>query len=479
MLESYDDKYSRDQSIAGASDDQIGARTIETSYVMSEPSSEGWSPGDVKQPAANFGPASAGNGGMYIYAPFKPEATHIGVDNFLEGPCSDVDSCELCNVSYSNKFDNPLDRTKPSGLCVWSSGLCTAAVNGGAPDESCGWPNTSPSWGLEAFDHMAGWSCNGEELPTPTSWKSHPHNSITTLARVNYGINEETCAEVCHLYNHAFRFWQPDIPRSGSNSRIGQRCRGFIFNANEVPERKCRVFSNFSSRYPEPGRENQTLANQCYVSKEDPNPCAWQAGQFVRDHEGSYYYVSDGGFMHEVAKESSGSSFVAPICHGVSVFGDGRTNYSDGPAAYCNGYGDFDKTCDLCVGRVKEHFMQSNQVLASNSDACSMFNVVHNNVCEGYNAELSCSGNDILVIDSARYGRMTNDYCTGHSTVPSTVADNGTCDNDVSAILEADCQGNSSCTVQITNSKMGGDPCHGVYKYMALQYRCSPPVANS
>ena len=46
---------------------------------------------------------------------------------------------------------------------------------------------------------------------------------------------------------------------------------------------------------------------------------------------------------------------------------------------------------------------------------------------------------------------------------------------DVTASVEAECNGKSSCTYTIVNDDLGGDPCWCVYKDFVYAYQCVPP----
>eukprot|EP00039_Didymoeca_costata_P005722 m.83920 g.83920 ORF g.83920 m.83920 type:complete len:1143 (-) comp12945_c1_seq2:86-3514(-) len=106
---------------------------------------------------------------------------------------------------------------------------------------------------------------------------------------------------------------------------------------------------------------------------------------------------------------------------------------------------------------------------------CYKSNVAHNSPAV---ARLSCvvKGDVISKVIFASYGRPEGD-CIPSSSDPS--ANNFTSDSHCNApksvaVVESDCIGKESCTVNGYPSTMGGDPCDGLDKWIAVAVTCSP-----
>ncbi|XP_077988146.1 rhamnose-binding lectin-like [Glandiceps talaboti] len=95
-------------------------------------------------------------------------------------------------------------------------------------------------------------------------------------------------------------------------------------------------------------------------------------------------------------------------------------------------------------------------------------------VCEHDTLSLSCTGTDVLSIISASFGR--SDYATcANGPIQTT-----TCDATSSlSVVEDLCHGMSSCSIDAENSVFG-DPCVGTFKYLTVEYECTPadPLGN-
>ncbi|XP_078678339.1 scavenger receptor cysteine-rich domain-containing protein DMBT1-like isoform X2 [Branchiostoma floridae x Branchiostoma belcheri] len=87
--------------------------------------------------------------------------------------------------------------------------------------------------------------------------------------------------------------------------------------------------------------------------------------------------------------------------------------------------------------------------------------------CEWEILELSCSVGQTIVIEDANYGRTT----TSHSCHCSTCSTNCRAANSLTMMRDL-CQNRRECAVLSRNEVFGGDPCHGVQKYLEVSYRC-------
>lgn len=90
--------------------------------------------------------------------------------------------------------------------------------------------------------------------------------------------------------------------------------------------------------------------------------------------------------------------------------------------------------------------------------------------CEGYAIDLRCPGSDVIMIETANYGRTDNKICD---------ADPHQMDNincylpDAYKIISQRCNNRTQCVV-VTGSDVFPDPCPGTYKYLEVQYECVP-----
>ncbi|XP_067218567.1 adhesion G protein-coupled receptor L2-like isoform X1 [Chanodichthys erythropterus] len=92
--------------------------------------------------------------------------------------------------------------------------------------------------------------------------------------------------------------------------------------------------------------------------------------------------------------------------------------------------------------------------------------------CEGYPIDLRCPGSDVIMIETANYGRTDNKICD---------ADPFQMDNincylpDAYKIVSQRCNNRTQCVV-VTGSDVFPDPCPGTYKYLEVQYECVPYI---
>ncbi|XP_072918661.1 adhesion G protein-coupled receptor L2 isoform X11 [Hemitrygon akajei] len=92
--------------------------------------------------------------------------------------------------------------------------------------------------------------------------------------------------------------------------------------------------------------------------------------------------------------------------------------------------------------------------------------------CEGYPIDLRCPGSDVIVIESANYGRTDNKICDADLFQMENVE----CYlPDAFKIMTQRCNNRTQCIV-ITGSDVFPDPCPGTYKYLEVQYECVPYI---
>ncbi|XP_072925357.1 adhesion G protein-coupled receptor L1 isoform X4 [Hemitrygon akajei] len=92
--------------------------------------------------------------------------------------------------------------------------------------------------------------------------------------------------------------------------------------------------------------------------------------------------------------------------------------------------------------------------------------------CEGYPIELRCPGSDVIMIESANYGRTDNKICDADLFQMENVE----CYlPDTFKIMSQRCNNRTQCVV-VAGSDVFPDPCPGTYKYLEIQYECVPYI---
>ncbi|XP_062905262.1 adhesion G protein-coupled receptor L3 isoform X3 [Mobula hypostoma] len=92
--------------------------------------------------------------------------------------------------------------------------------------------------------------------------------------------------------------------------------------------------------------------------------------------------------------------------------------------------------------------------------------------CESYPIELRCPGTDVIMIESANYGRTDDKICD---------ADQAQMENiqcflpDAYKIMSQRCNNRTQCAV-VAGPDVFPDPCPGTYKYLEVQYECVPYI---
>uniref|UniRef100_A0A8C4R220 SUEL-type lectin domain-containing protein n=1 Tax=Eptatretus burgeri TaxID=7764 RepID=A0A8C4R220_EPTBU len=90
--------------------------------------------------------------------------------------------------------------------------------------------------------------------------------------------------------------------------------------------------------------------------------------------------------------------------------------------------------------------------------------------CERYRIDLRCPGSDVILIESANYGRTDNHICDSdpskmenvHCYLPETFK-----------IMSQRCNNRTQCVV-VAGDEVFKDPCPGTYKFLEVQYECVP-----
>ncbi|XP_031430546.1 adhesion G protein-coupled receptor L2 isoform X3 [Clupea harengus] len=90
--------------------------------------------------------------------------------------------------------------------------------------------------------------------------------------------------------------------------------------------------------------------------------------------------------------------------------------------------------------------------------------------CEGYPIDLRCPGSDVIMIETANYGRTDDKICDAD---PFQMENINCYLPDAFKIMSQRCNNRTQCIV-ITGSDVFPDPCPGTYKYLEVQYECVP-----
>ncbi|XP_041115515.1 adhesion G protein-coupled receptor L3 [Polyodon spathula] len=90
--------------------------------------------------------------------------------------------------------------------------------------------------------------------------------------------------------------------------------------------------------------------------------------------------------------------------------------------------------------------------------------------CESYPIELRCPGTDVIMIESANYGRTDDKICDAD---PAQMENIRCYLPDAYKIMSQRCNNRTQCAV-IAGPDVFPDPCPGTYKYLEVQYECVP-----
>ncbi|XP_033826885.1 adhesion G protein-coupled receptor L1 isoform X1 [Periophthalmus magnuspinnatus] len=92
--------------------------------------------------------------------------------------------------------------------------------------------------------------------------------------------------------------------------------------------------------------------------------------------------------------------------------------------------------------------------------------------CEGYPIELRCPGSDVIMIETANYGRTDDKICDAD---PFQMENTQCYLPDAFKIMSQRCNNRTQCVV-VAGSDVFPDPCPGTYKYLEIQYECVPYI---
>uniref|UniRef100_A0A674F443 Adhesion G protein-coupled receptor L2 n=1 Tax=Salmo trutta TaxID=8032 RepID=A0A674F443_SALTR len=92
--------------------------------------------------------------------------------------------------------------------------------------------------------------------------------------------------------------------------------------------------------------------------------------------------------------------------------------------------------------------------------------------CEGYAIDLRCPGADVIMIETANYGRTDDKICDAD---PFQMENINCYLPDAYKIISQRCNNRTQCVV-VTGSDVFPDPCPGTYKYLEVQYECVPYI---
>ncbi|XP_068444293.1 adhesion G protein-coupled receptor L3-like isoform X9 [Clinocottus analis] len=90
--------------------------------------------------------------------------------------------------------------------------------------------------------------------------------------------------------------------------------------------------------------------------------------------------------------------------------------------------------------------------------------------CESYPIELRCPGTDVIMIESANYGRTDDKICDAD---PAQMENTRCYLPDAYKIMSMRCNNRTQCAV-VAGPDVFPDPCPGTYKYLEVQYECVP-----
>ncbi|XP_063060319.1 adhesion G protein-coupled receptor L1-like [Engraulis encrasicolus] len=92
--------------------------------------------------------------------------------------------------------------------------------------------------------------------------------------------------------------------------------------------------------------------------------------------------------------------------------------------------------------------------------------------CEGYPIELRCPGSDVIMIETANYGRTDDKICDAD---PFQMENVNCYLPDAFKIMSQRCNNRTQCVV-VAGADVFPDPCPGTYKYLEIQYECVPYI---
>lgn len=95
------------------------------------------------------------------------------------------------------------------------------------------------------------------------------------------------------------------------------------------------------------------------------------------------------------------------------------------------------------------------------------FKVFNKTACEEEEMKLDCAAGNISIVE-AIYGRTEgNNVC--YSTKIKTTECRST---QSEAIVQSICDAKPDCSITVSNTALGGDPCPGTHKYLNVKFTC-------
>ena len=96
--------------------------------------------------------------------------------------------------------------------------------------------------------------------------------------------------------------------------------------------------------------------------------------------------------------------------------------------------------------------------------------------CLDEHTDFSCPIGEVIVMTSAKYGRMETGRCISE-TFPGTIG----CGEDILDILDGQCSGKTTCSMEIEETDLNrNNPCHKeLYKYLDAAYICERGNKNN
>uniref|UniRef100_A0AAX7US45 Uncharacterized protein n=1 Tax=Astatotilapia calliptera TaxID=8154 RepID=A0AAX7US45_ASTCA len=125
----------------------------------------------------------------------------------------------------------------------------------------------------------------------------------------------------------------------------------------------------------------------------------------------------------------------------------------------------------FCASGFLLHDVWSYCIKSRFSRAALPFGLVRRELsCEGYAIDLRCPGSDVIMIETANYGRTDDKICDAD---PFQMENVQCYLPDAYKIISQRCNNRTQCVV-VTGSDVFPDPCPGTYKYLEVQYECVP-----
>jgi len=445
---------------------------------------------------------SAG-GSFSIYANIKSLKLPVYRDA-THGECSDATSCDECTRRGDQGTGLPCDWA--NGKCMTRRALEDAGVTSA---NSC---SKSNPWASELYMQLGStWKCKTKKKPRTLSqllkrW---------TRKKPAWKPSSTVCAEACYFANMDWAGWTgvyglgmlpsdkyPASISTGHKYPLEPTpyplspafvapffCEGF----NYVADTSCTFLSSntLDSISKTGGSE------QCYISKDNPNPCALGASddrKWVKSGDGKFYFVVDNqGLLEYVEVGPHGPAkcgtskkmgvFQTPAWIGKSASGVPMPN----PAETCS-----DATCARCLdhmlGRSMARGMLRYDAHSQASGNCKLVTASRvKTTCDGEDMRMTCANGEKIIVEVAKYGRQEDSNRCAFATGPlasKIVPTNANkqlykqCWEDVTSNVELHCQGKSDCKVRPSKQFASG-VCRKLYSYLKVEYSCTTPTGVS